>query len=340
MKKFLLIIFIIALSVQGLVAQNTCSDQLKVAQRRFDDGLLEDIPQLLANCMKSGFTNEEKTNAYKLLIQTYLFSENQEKADEVMLQFLNEFPSYNIANNDPKEFINLYSTYRTNPIFKIEFKIGVNFCMPSFIEPYGVGDIENVKPTYKTKLGGNVELNYINKLYKNIDYSIGASFTLANYSYTNYPNSYSTVTGDFNNIFIGIPIAVRYNYKIKGINVFAKAGVEPTYLLKSTVALTRTDNIIGRQEPFTGTENLIEFHNKVDIRPLFAIGVAFNIKGNLLNVSAGYKYGSISQMNKKMRYANPTLQTKYFFVEDILRLNQAHISVSFIRPIYKPKKIR
>ncbi len=340
MKKFLLIIFSLTLSVQGLLAQNTCGDQLKVAQRRFDDGLLEDIPQLLAGCMKSGFTNEEKTNAYKLLIQTYLFSENQAKADEVMLKFLKEFPSYSLANNDPKEFVNLHSTYRTKPIFKIELKFGLNFCMPSFVEPYGVGDIANIKPTYKTKLGGNAELNYINNLYRNIDYSIGASVILANYSYSNNPTNYSTVTGDFSNIFIGLPIAVRYNYTIKGFNVFAKIGVEPTYLIKSSVALTRTDRIIGRQEPFTGTEDLIDAHNKIDIRPLFAIGTAFKIKGNLLNVSVGYKFSSMTQLNKDKRYSNSTLQTKYFFAEDFLRLNQAHISISFIRPIYKPKKLK
>ncbi len=340
MKRLLLLIAIIFLGQSALQAQNTCGDQLKVAQRRFDDGLLDDIPQLLANCMKSGFTREEKTNAYKLLIQTYLFSEKQDKADEVMLQFLNEFPSYSIANNDPKEFVNLYSTYRTKPIFKVEIKAGLNFCMPTFIEPFGTGNISKIKPTYKTKLGGTFEINYLNKLYKNFDYSIGVSFTLSNFSYSNKPNDYSTVTGDFKNSFIGFPLAVKYNYIFKGINLFAKLGVEPVYLLKSSVALSRTDNIIGRQEPFTGTENLKASHNNLDIRPLLAIGVAFKWGRNMLNVSAGFKMSTITQLNKSKLYSNSALQAKYFFAEDNLLLNQSHISVSLIRPIYKPKKIR
>jgi len=288
--------------------------------------------------MKTGFTKEEKTNAYKLLIQTYLFSENQEKADEVMLQFLNEFPSYSIANNDPKEFVNLHSTYRTKPIFKIEFKVGLNFCTPTLVEPYGTGNINTITPTFKPKIGIASELNYLNKLYKNFDYSIGASFTLSTFSYSNKPNDYSTVTGDFSNIYVGLPIAVKYNYKLKGINLFAKVGVEPVYLLKSTVALTRTDNIVGRQEPFTGTENLIGSHKKIDVRPLLAIGAAIKWGRNTLNISAGFKFSTMTQINKQ--YTNPALQTKYFFNEDVLLMNQSHISISFIRPIYKPKKIR
>lgn len=340
MKIFLLLVAIAFLSLPALQAQNTCGDQLKVAQRRFDDGLLDDIPQLLANCMKSGFTKEEKSNAYKLLIQTYLFSENQDKADEVMLKFLKDFPSYSIANNDPKEFVNLYSTYRTKPIFKVEFKLGINFCMPRLLEPYGTGNISIIKPTYKPKVGFALELNFLNKLYKDFDYSIGTSFTFSKFSYINNPTSYSTVTGDFSNVYVGLPIAVRYNYKLKGLRLFAKVGVEPAYLLNSSVALIRKDNNVGRQDPITGSENLIASHKKIDVRPLLAIGATFKLGRNMLNVSAGYKFSIMSQLNKQKLYSNSTLQSKYFFAEDNLLLNQSHISVSFIRSIYKPKKIR
>ncbi|RPH30585.1 MAG: hypothetical protein EHM93_15540 [Bacteroidales bacterium] len=340
MKKLLLLAALATLALSAIHAQNTCGDQLKVAQRRFDDGLLEDIPQLLTNCMKSGFTDEEKTNAYKLLIQTYLFSDNQSKADEVMLQFLNEFPSYSIANNDPKEFVNLHSTYRTKPIFKVEFKGSFIFCMPTLIEPFGTGDVAKIKPTYKPKLGFAGELNYLNKLYKNFDYSIGVSFTLSNFSYSNSPTEYSTVTGDFKYLYLGFPVAVKYNYRFKGVNLFAKVGFETVYLTKSTVALTRTDNIIGRQEPFTGTEDITQSQNKLDIRPLLAVGVAFNWGRNVLNVSAGFKFSTMNQLNRSKMYSNPGLYPKYFFVEDNLLMNQSYISVSFIRSIYKPKKIR
>jgi hypothetical protein len=339
MKRILLFISIVFLGFSSLQAQTTCTDQLKLTQRRFDDGLLEDIPQMLSDCMKNGFTKEEKTNAYKLLIQTYLFSEESQKADEVMIQFLSEFPSYVIAANDPKEFINLYNTYRTTPIFKLEIGAGGSFCMPVMIEPFGTGDILTKKPTYNSKLGYTFELNYIDKLFKDFDFSIGASLSLSNFGYTNQPYDYSTVTGTFNNIYIGLPLMVRYNYKFKGINLFAKAGLEPVYLAKSSVDLTRTDNIPGR-EPITGTEDLISSHRRFDMKPLLAIGAKVKIGSDQILFSAGFKFNAIDQINPQKYYSNHTLFEKYYFVEDNLLLNQAYISVSYIRPIYKPKKIK
>jgi hypothetical protein len=340
MKRILLLFLIVIVSLPVLRAQNTCADQLKVAQRSFDDGLLDDIPQLLAGCMKDGFTKEEKTNAYKLLIQTYLFTENYEKADEVMMQFLKNFPSYTIASNDPKEFINLYSTYRTKPIFKLELKLGVIFCSPSPVQYYGTGDITVSKPTYKSKVGYTGEVSYINTLYKDFEYCIGAAFSIANLNYTNKPNSYSTVTADFTSSYIGLPLAVKYNYKLKGINLFAKLGVEPVYLLSSSVALNRTDNIITRPEPLTGTEDLIKSHNRLDIRPLIAIGGSVKMGRVWLNISTGYKFSTMIQNNSNKLYSNQLLMSKYFFAEDDLRLNQSYFSLSFTLPIYKPKKIR
>lgn len=340
MKRILLIASILFLGISAIKSQNTCADQLKVAQRRFDDGLLDDIPQLLANCMKDGFTKEEKTNAYKLLIQTYLFSEQTEKADGVMLKFLKEFPSYSIAVNDPKEFINLYSTYRTKPIFKVEIKGGFNFCMPKFIEPFGVGNTSKGHPTYKSKLGYNVEVDFINKLYKDFEYSIGASLTLSNFDYSNKPFEYSTVTGTFKNNYLGLPVAVRYNYKFKTVNLFTKVGLEFVYLFQSSVNLTRTDINVGRSEPYTGIENLLLSHKKFDVRPLLAIGTALKVRNAQFLITAGFKFSTITQLNRQKAYSNPLLQEKYFFVEDELLLNQSFISFSYIQPIYKPKKIR
>ncbi|HOZ15003.1 MAG TPA: hypothetical protein PK784_09465 [Tenuifilaceae bacterium] len=341
MKKYLPILLFV-LSVNLINAQNTsiCAETLKEAERKFDEGKLDEIPKMLETCMKDGFTKEEKARAYKLLIQTYLFNERYQQADEVMLKFLNDFPSYSLATNDPKEFVNLYGTYRTKPIFKLELKGGLTFCMPTIIEQYGVSDIKTITPTYKPKIGYNLEFNYLNSLYKSFDYSIGVSLTISNFDYSNNPTDYSSVSGSFSSWHVGLPIAARYNYVFKGINLFAKLGVEPVYLVKSSVSLTRQDNIIGRQEPFTGTEDLLGSENKIDIRPLLSIGVSFKLWDGWLNVSGGIKFSTMIQANDQKRYSNPTLFNKYYFVQDDLLLNQSHISVSYIRPVYKPKKIK
>jgi hypothetical protein len=303
--------------------------------------MLDEIPMLLADCMKDGFTKEEKPNAYKLLIQTYLFSEEYQKADEVMIQFLREFPSYSIAVNDPKEFINLYSTYRTEPIFKLEIIGGLSFCTPLMVQPFGIGDITKRKPVYTPKLGYNAEVSYINTITKALHYSAGVSVTLSNLGYSNNPADYaSTVTGTFSNLYLGMPLALRYNFNVSRINLFMKAGVEPVYLLNSTVDLTRTDGIVGR-EPYTGTEDLIATHNRFDIRPFAGLGVKVNLgKGQQLMILGSYKVSMMDQTSSEDWYQNLNLTNKYYFEEDVLRLNQTNISISYIKPIYKPKKIK
>lgn len=340
MKKFLLIIVTIASSILSTYAQNTCGDQLKVAQRRFDDGLLEDIPQLLANCMKSGFTNEEKTNAYKLLIQTYLFSENQVKADEVMLQFLKEFPSYAIANNDPKEFINLYKTYRTDPIFKLELKLNGQLSIPMVIEPNSIGNLEFSTASYKPTLGFGLELNYINRLYKDFDYGIGASFIYSRLNYSSTPLEFTTVSGNYTNVYLGLPITIRYNFNYKGFNLFARFGIEPIYLVSSTIQLNRKDNIPSRPDPISGTEDLTSLHRKFDIRPSLAFGPAFKLGRGSLRVALEFKFATIPQLPDENKYKNQTLFEKYKFVEDNMLLNQTNLTISYVLPVYKPKKIK
>ncbi len=340
MRRILLLVYIVFCSLSALQAQSgTCTEQLRITQRSFDDGLLDDIPMLLADCMKNGFTKEEKANAYKLLIQTYLFSEEIAKADEVMIQFLSEFPSYVLATNDPKEFINLYGTYRTEPIFKLEVLAGLSFCMPLIVQYYGISDLKTKLPVYQSKTGFAFEVNYINNLLQDFNYSVGVSFTLSNLGYTNNPYDYSTVTAAYSNMYLGLPLALRYNYTYGKFILFTKAGIEPVYLIKSSVDLDRTDKIIGR-EPITGIENLTDSHKRMDLRPFLSVGTKLPVGRDQIMISAGYKFSAMSQLDPLKRYSNLAIADKYFFVEDDMLLNQTFISVSYIRPIYKPRKIK
>ncbi|MHC1705560.1 MAG: hypothetical protein AB9846_16790 [Tenuifilaceae bacterium] len=340
MKRILLFIPFLLLCISSLMAQNTCTDQLRVAQRRFDDGLLDEIPQLLAACMKDGFTDEEKTNAYKLLIQTYLYNEQPEKADEVMLHFLREFPDYALAQNDPKEFTNLHKTYRTDPIFKIEAKLNGSLAMPAIVEPNGVNNLETSTAGYSPKIGGGAEFNYIDDLYKDFDYSIGVSFLFSRLGYSSKPLDFATLTGIYTEMYVGIPLSVRYNFMYKGISFFVRAGIEPTYLISSSIQLTRKDNIPARPDPITGTEDLTSLHRRIDIKPSLAFGPTIKFGRGQLRFSIEMKFGTLYQMNEENKYKEEDLFNKYKFVEDQLRFSQANISLSYIRPIYQPKKIR
>ncbi len=343
MKKSLLLVIVSFLCSWHLWSQNTCTDQLRLAQTRFDEGSLDEIPLLIDACMKDGFTNEEKTNAYKLLIQTYLFNELPEKADEVMMLFLREFPSYTLAVNDPKEFINLYNTYRTTPIMKIQITLGMPLTSPMVIEPFGINNLNADKAKFSQKVGGMLEINYINKLYKSFDYSIGSSFSLLRYGYLDNPYPFTEVKGTASDIYIGLPLSVRYNYKFRRINLFAKTGIEPAYLLSSRMDLTRNKkNVIGAQ-PYTGTENLTTNHRQFDFRPIMSMGIGFKLYKQDFLFTVGMKFGTRSVVNPDKILnsdISSTLALKYYYVEDKMTLNQTYFSFSYIFSVYKPKKLQ
>jgi hypothetical protein len=339
MKRILIFISLIFLSTLALDAQNTCTEQLRTAQRSFDDGQLDGIPMMLSECMKGGFTKEEKANAYKLLIQTYLFSEQIQKADEVMMQFLSEFPSYSIAVNDPKEFISLYNTYRTTPIFKLEILGGLRLALPFVSEDFSPSPGNSDIAEYFMGAGGALEANYMNTIIGDFSYSAGLSLTYLSTGYWDEPYDYSTVEATLWNLYIGIPLSIRYDYDFRGLNLFTRAGVEPTFLLNSRMDFTRTDNIIGR-EPITGVEPLTSYHRRIDVRPFLGAGIYINLGRDQLTASVNFKFNTIRQFDEGKYLSNWTLNDKFLTIEDDLFINQVGFSISYIRPIYNPKKIR
>src|SRR5688572_27141366 len=91
----LFFIFCLVFLSKGMLAQQIpvveeeeeegeCSVVLKQAQKMYDDGKIETIPQFMQACLSraDGFTREEKVQAYRLLVLSYLFQDNKAEADK------------------------------------------------------------------------------------------------------------------------------------------------------------------------------------------------------------------------------------------------------------------
>lgn len=122
--KLRLILLIICLQAGNLFAQEDKSDcviKLEQAQTKFDQGRIQDVEALIIDCIESTeFEKADKTHALKLLTLSYLFLEEPEKAEATMLQLLETSHEFTINQAiDPSEFINLYTKYRTEPLYSI-----------------------------------------------------------------------------------------------------------------------------------------------------------------------------------------------------------------------------
>ena len=75
--------------------------------------MVELVPELLLPCLEEGLVGESKMEAYKLVINAYLFDYLPELADSTMADFLADFPQYREAPDDQAEFVQLLRTHRS-----------------------------------------------------------------------------------------------------------------------------------------------------------------------------------------------------------------------------------
>ena len=134
MRRFLPLI-VVALSGVSFFArgQSTCAQTLRLAQSIYEQGRLHELPQLLQECLRNGFNHEEKVSAYKLLTLTHIYLEEPEKADEMMLALLRTDTEFQVNDAvDPAEFVALYKTFRTYPIYRIGGQTGCGCRSPFY----------------------------------------------------------------------------------------------------------------------------------------------------------------------------------------------------------------
>lgn len=90
----------------SVIAQDVvgCTQMLDDAREAYSAGMVELVPELLLPCIESGLSGTSKVEAYKLVINAYLFDYLPEEAEKFMYAFLGENPNYQAQSTDPAEF--------------------------------------------------------------------------------------------------------------------------------------------------------------------------------------------------------------------------------------------
>ncbi len=98
----------------SVVAQDVvgCNQMLDDAREAYSAGMVELVPELLLPCIESGLTGTAKVEAYKLVINAYLFDYLPVEAEKLMYAFLGENPGYQAQSTDPAEFKLLLETQK------------------------------------------------------------------------------------------------------------------------------------------------------------------------------------------------------------------------------------
>lgn len=322
-----------------------CAVNLQNAQAAFDRGQVEQVPGLLEECLKSGFTKEEQLTAYKLIIQTLLFEDKLAQADSAMLAFLKKNPEYELSPTDHSSFVTLFNTFRVKPIIQLSVHIGTNIPYITFIDPNTTSpEIPNRK--YSTTLinfYGGVEAKM--KISERLDLSIEPGISQVKFKNREIftDNLISGIT-DYTEkqMRVELPVSVTYNLKALGkFTPYFRAGGGAALALsvKATGVENPSDlnNLVDR----SGNEyDRSDSRIKTDAFALVGTGIKFKTKG-------GYLFGEVRSdiglFNQIVKGGDSQMEQGffYFYTDDkAFHLNTLNINFGYTQIFYKPSKRR
>ncbi len=353
MKKsllYLLLILLIGIGDYSYAKTNslsdsvTCTQRLNKAKKVYDAGRITEVELYLTECLKEGFSKEEKMQALRLLILASLFQDDYDNAERNLLLLLKEDPEY-VLNPaiDPAEFYELYNSYRTLPVFNIGFTGGVNTTYVSEKQVYSVGSEVDNKPSYKSRIGyqGGVVVDVL--LYRKFQLNSGVLLSLKNFTYKNtfLYNKATTLTSNENQTWLDVPLALKYTLGKGKFKYYGLAGGTFGLLLNSSSTLSRqnSDNSNAAKE---GVEKFNKIRNAYTTAALLGVGVRYKVGYGYMFLDARYTIGLMNVADVENRYYSKDGNNLFYYgyVSSDFTINNLAFSVGYMKSFYKPKKIK
>lgn len=341
MKKFLPLAVFLVCGYYSSLGQS-CPQTLRLARSTYEQGRLHELPTLLEKCLSTnGFTQAEKVDAYRLLTLAYIYLEEPDKADEYMLKLIQTDHYFKPTLVEPAEFIALYKTFRTTPIFRVGGRVGAIATQPN------VANAQSASP-------GSAAYN------KSISYVFGASFEIPwkkrftlnpelMYSAPafDYSNTNPVAAGNFNTdvsismTYLSLPLLVQYSLipaeKEPVLNPYVSAGVSPEYLLSASITPSR--KLAGNQPVETKTYAALSEFEKFNLSLVAAGGIKYRFAGGFVTAELRYKYGVTNVNNPSGSFNVTEIAWNYHHVDGIFKLNALQFSVGYVHNIFNPKKL-
>lgn len=321
-------------------AQRNCSQKLKDAEISYKNGRLNEVPGILKGCLLSGFNKEELVQAYRLMALTYIYLDEQKKAEQAVLSLIKIAPDYKInRTKDPTEFIELFRSFRTAPILIPTVKLGVNNSWARVSETYLTDNPALASPRYNNGIGYQLEIAF--EIPINEHFMAGTELHLSgrNFSSISTFNDFQTLTLKENQHWIDLPILAKYTYEFKTINTFLVAGPAISFLYSVKGNIERVNNS-GVVNPVSSAIDLMKLRNKVTYGGMIGGGAIYKLGKGYAVAEIRYHH-FFSKITKKVALDMiPELLYEYGYIDDNFSMSNISLSVGYTYPIYSPKKIR
>ncbi|MBL7871441.1 MAG: PorT family protein [Cyclobacteriaceae bacterium] len=352
MKKLYLLLLIFFIAATSIAQTSSCAQTIRLAQSIYDQGRLHELENLITKQIDKGdCSTAEKVSLYKLLTLAYIYLEEPVKADDSMLKLIQTDHYFEINPAvDPAEFVALYNTFRTKPIYRIGAKLGVNASRPNVAN--SVTSVElaadsEYKFAFAILFGGAIdvpihfrnknddrftlhgELLYWQKKFE-IDQKVDRGTDSEGKMLTNSLIGFETQT------WLSLPLSFEYKFLDKKYNPYAAGGVAIDYLLAGKVQTQRLrDNVISVQE---ATYNIKQQRNPINVSALLAAGVKLKMGGGFFVAEIRYVHGLTNVNSSETVYDNQFEVWNQGYPDSIFKVSSLAISGSYVINVFNPKK--
>jgi outer membrane protein W len=357
MKRLLFCTAILAtLLTEGLGQELNCTQKLRTARGTYEQGRLHELPVLLEGCLKNGFSDTERIEAYRLLVLTYIYLEEPAKADAAMMSLLETDHFFKLNPLvDPVEFQSLYKKFRTNPIFSWGIKFGPTTNHVNVQKNYYIwGDSEG-KGEYKAKVGiqfgvifeKNLTNKPDNKLIANPEIfynSYSTIYSNSSISTKDQPDDIATDGTEFTikQNRINLNLMVQYKFAKGKLNEtlspYVSLGPSLYYLAGSTFGGDVTVSSQRTIPSFKTDEN----YKKIGVGVIASAGVKYKVGSFYLTADIRYMRGLHNVVKTSNRFKQTSVNQQLWdagYIDNDFVISQSMINLGLIVPYFKPKKL-
>ncbi len=368
MRKWILISIPLLLGYQSLVAQDMvgCTHLLEDAKEAYAAGMVELVPELLLPCLESGgLTGTLKQEAYKLVVNAYLFDYLPEEADSLMDDFVNDFPDYRAGDGDPAEFALLLDSHLrargidptkvvvTEEVVKedpggdgtrtgdtraklrapfvyensIGFIIGINGTFPQMVERYSIGDPALDEGSFGFAPGYQFGATLNLLLSRSIETSFGLQYNRTRFSYTASPLPFSTYEYDETQDHLQLPASmiIKLNPESSGASIYMRVGIVADYLLGASGAATRS-YAESLKDVVVEKTTIKDSRARMNLHGLAGLGIRIPLENAFMFFETRFTSGLFLVNREENRYDNQDLTWLIYHVDSDFRSHQVSFS--------------
>jgi len=342
----------------------SCNQLLEDAKEAYSAGMIEIVPELLLPCLEpGGLTGTAKLEAYKLVINAYLFDYLPVEADSLMDDFVAEYPSYITEDTDPAEFTHLFDahiqalaaagvlveeetqltdtgedekperekkTKRTTPYSyenSMGFILGMTGSFPQIIERYSVGDPAIGEGSFGMMPGiqGGINLNLT--LNRSMEASFALVFNQTRFSYSDTPFPFTSYEYEESQAHLQVPASLLFklNPESKGACIYLRVGLMGDYLLSASGSGTRT-NTQSLSDVVVEKQDISDSRARLNLLGMAGVGMRIPFEKSFMFFEARFTSGLFKSNNDENRYMNDDLLWLLYHVDSDFRVNQLSLS--------------